>query len=140
MTAVTSTDAVTRCVEGLLRFLETSGVEFPDGLFHDDVFFDFTSPTWRLQARGVDGIMHIRQEGHPWPGRVPRSRVDRTTTGFVLEVEETWEADGDTWYCRELMRADVAGDAIAEISVYCTGDWDSARVAEHAAAVALIRP
>ena len=29
---------------------------------------------------------------------------------------------------------------IAELSVYCTGDWDQARQAEHAAAVTLIRP
>ena len=28
-------------------------------------------------------------------------------TGFLLEVEETWEAGGDQWYCRELMRAGV---------------------------------
>ena len=138
-TAIT-TDPVTRCVEGLLQFLESSGREFPRDVFRDDVLLDFTSPTWRLQAQGIDGVVGLRQGGHPWSGRVPRSRVDRTTTGFVIEVEETWEEGGDTWYCRELMRADLVDGAIAEISVYCTGDWDSARVAEHAAAVTLIRP
>ena len=140
MTATTSTDAVTRCVQGFVQFLETSGAEFPADLFHADAFLDFTSPTWRLQAQGVDNIVRLRQGGHPWPGQVPRSRVDRTTTGFVIEVEETWIEGGDTWYCRELIRADVIDGSIAEVSVYCTGDWDSARVAEHAAAVTLIRP
>ena len=137
---ITETDAVTRCVQGFVQFLESSGREFPADVFHDDAFLDFTMPTWRLQAQGIDAIVALRQGGHPWPGRVPRSRVDRTETGFVIEVEETWEADGDTWYCRELMRADIVDGAIKEISVYCTGDWDSARVAEHAAAVTLIRP
>jgi hypothetical protein len=137
---LTVTDEVTRCAQGLVDFLESSGARVPPGLFRADVFIDFTSPTWRLQAQGVDGLVGLRQGGHPWPGRVPRSRVDRTDKGFVLEVEENWEADGDTWYCRELMRADVVDGAIAKISVYCTGDWDSARVAEHAAAVTLIRP
>src|SRR5436190_18837118 len=130
---ITETDAVTRCANGLIAFLESGG-EVADGLFRDDVFIDFTAPTWRLQAQGIDGVVGLRQGGHPWPGRVPRSRLDRTEQGFVLEVEETWEAGGDTWYCRELMRADVVDGAITEICVYCTGDWDSARGAEHAAA------
>ena len=39
-----------------------------------------------------------------------------------------------------MMRIEVAEGTIAEITVYCTGDWDQARQAEHAAAVTLIRP
>jgi hypothetical protein len=137
---VAAVDEVTRCAQGLIDFLESSGAVVPAGLFRNDVFVDFTSPTWRLQAQGVDAAAAMRRAGHPWPGRVPRSRLDRTENGFVLEVEETWEADGDSWYCRELFRADVVNGAIGELSIYCTGDWDSARVAEHAAAVTLIRP
>jgi hypothetical protein len=38
------------------------------------------------------------------------------------------------------MRADVTNGSISAILVYCTGDWDSARVAEHRAAVTLIQP
>ena len=69
----------------------------------------------------------MRKAGHPCPGRVPRSRLDATTTGFVLEVEEEWDQDGESWYFRELLRADVADGAISHISVYCTGDWDRAQ-------------
>lgn len=123
--------------DGLISFLETGGV--PDGLFTTDVFCDFTMPQWRLQAQGIDDVVAMRLAGHPRPGRVPRSRFDATTTGFVLEVEEQWEQDGESWYCRELFRADVSDDAISQISVYCTGDWDPARVARHAATVPLIR-
>ena len=39
-----------------------------------------------------------------------------------------------------MMRAEVAGGQIAGLTVYCTGDWDQARQAEHAAAITLLRP
>ncbi|MFF4382654.1 hypothetical protein [Kitasatospora sp. NPDC001547] len=127
-----------RTAADLVTFLETGTP--PTGLFTADVLCDFTSPRWRLQARGVDDVVALRRAGHPGPGRVPRSRFDPTPTGFVLEVEERWEQDGDSWYCRELFRADVSEGSISDLSVYCTGDWDRARVAEHARAVRLLRP
>ena len=122
----------------LITFLETG--TSPDGLFADELFLDFTMPLWRLQADNAKDAIGMRIAGHPAPGRVPRSRLDVTKTGFVLEVEETWDADGESWYCRELFRADVADGAISELSVYCTGDWDSATVEKHAQAVSLLRP
>jgi len=121
-----------------IRFLETG--EPAERLFSPDVFCDFTMPQWRLQAQGIADAVVLRRHGHPGPGRVPRSRFDATGTGFVLEVEEQWEQDGESWYCRELFRADVADGSICELSVYCTGDWDAARVATHAHTVRLIRP
>jgi hypothetical protein len=39
-----------------------------------------------------------------------------------------------------MARADLRGEAICALSVYCTGDWDAAREAEHRAAVSLARP
>jgi hypothetical protein len=121
-----------------ISLLET-GVA-PDGLFTADVFTDFTMPLWRLQFQGAEATVAGRLAGHPGPSQVPRSRLDATTTGFVLEVEEQWEQDGQSWYCRELFRADVSDGAISQLSVYCTGDWDSAQVAEHARQVRLLRP
>jgi hypothetical protein len=125
-------------VHKLVHWLETT--ELPDGLFADDVFTDFTPPIWRLQAAGRAATVAIRANGHPAPGKVTRLRYDPTPTGFVLEVEEEWDEGGDHFYCRELMRAEVRDGVISEISIYCTGDWDSARVAEHQASVRLIRP
>lgn len=122
----------------LIQFLETGDV--PPGLFTTDVFCDFTLPLWRLQAQGLEPVVALRRHGHPGPSQVPRWRCDPTPTGFVLEVEERWEQAGESWYCRELMRADVAGESIAEITVYCTGDWNTARQAEHQQAVRLVRP
>jgi hypothetical protein len=139
MTAVAAGPADVRARAGeLVEFLETGAP--PPGLFAPGVFLDFTMPTWRLQALGRDDAVALRRAGHPAPGRVARSRFDPTPSGFVLEVEETWDDGGDSWYCRELFRADAGPDGITRMSVYCTGDWNSARVAEHAAAVRLIRP
>jgi hypothetical protein len=121
-----------------VTFLET-GIA-AEGLFAPDMFTDFTMPLWRLQADTAAGAVALRAAGHPMVGRVPRQRLDLMAGGFVLEVEEHWHADGDDWYCRELFRADVVDGSITELAVYCTCDWPSARVAEHRAAVDLLRP
>jgi hypothetical protein len=122
----------------LIDFLET-GVA-AEGLFATDAFCDFTMPLWRIQAEGGDNVVALRLRGHPGRSTVVRSRFDETATGFVLEVEERWNAAGKDWYCREMMRVDLDGASIRQISVYCTGDWDTARQAQHAAAVKLPRP
>ena len=137
-TQITSQTTAQALAVKFISFLETG--EAPEGLFTPDVFCDFTMPQWRLQAQGVREVVALRLAGHPGPGRVPRSRLDATETGFVLEVEEQWEQDGESWYCRELFRADVSDGAVSELSVYCTGDWDPALVAEHARAVRLLKP
>jgi hypothetical protein len=124
---------------GLVRYLETG--EAAPGLFAPAVFCDFTMPTWRIQGKGVAAVLALRSAGHPYQGRVPRHRVDHTARGFVLEFEEEWvDEKGAAWYCREILRADIAPDGIVDLAVYCTGDWDEARVAEHTLAVELIRP
>jgi hypothetical protein len=141
MTATVSTtdlQAAPPVVRKLVDWLETTDV--PDGLFTEEVFLDFTAPQWRLQARGIDDAVAIRRNGHPAPGRVTRLRYDPTPTGFVLEWEEEWDENGEHWYCREMMRAEVRDGAISDMSVYCTGDWSSARRDRHAREVRLIRP
>jgi len=139
VSAATTTTRVEELVAALLRYLETGEAE--PGLFAPDVFCDFTSQTWRTQSKGLEAVLAIRATGHPWPNRVPTHRLDPTARGFVLEFAEEWvDDDGERWYCREILRADIGADGIEDLSVYCTGDWDVARVAEHAAAVQLIRP
>ena len=141
---MTGTALDTRALaDGMIAFLETGDVR--EGLFAPDIFVDFTMPTWRLQSRGVADAVALRRAGHPSPGRVPRSRFDPNPTGFVLEVEEVWDDDADGqpgrhWYCRELFLADVGPAGITELAVYCTGDWDDARVAQHNGSVTLLRP
>jgi hypothetical protein len=121
----------------LIRFLETGLA--PEGLFAPDVFADISMPQWRTQADTDLGVIAIRTEGHPSPGDVLVGRVEHTGHGFTLEFEERWDAEGQGWYCREMVRADVVGSTIVELAVYCTGDWDEARQREHAESVQLIR-
>ena len=131
-------DIVRELSEKMVTFLETGTA--PEGLFAPDAFLDLTMPTWRIQTAGAEDLIAVRKEGHPGPGRVTRWRADQTPSGFVFEFEERWGHEGQEWYAREMIRAEVTGDQIAELTVYCTGDWDQARQAEHAASVTLLRP
>jgi hypothetical protein len=124
-------------VANLIRFLET-GVA-PARLFAPDVFVDLSLPQWRVQVASAEAVVALRAQSHPFPGQVRVERVEETHCGFTLEFEELWEHDDQRWYCREMIRADVAENGIVEMSVYCTGDWDEARQLEHAAAVRLLR-
>lgn len=140
-TDMASTDADASLVrtlsEKMVTFLETGTV--PEGLLRPDVFLDLTMPTWRVQAAGAEELIAERKQGHPGPSAVTRWRADPTPTGFVFEFEERWVHEGQEWYAREMIRAEVADGQIAELVVYCTGDWDQARQAEHDNAVTLIR-
>ena len=123
--------------EKMIVFLESG--EVPRGLFRPDVFGDIALPHWRLQTQGVDEVVQLRRSEHSGPSVVTSWRADPTPDGFVLEFEERWEAGSHEWYSRELLRADVVDGEIAELAVYCTGDWDEARQAEHARQVTLVR-
>jgi len=120
-------------VGNLIRFLETGSV--PDGLFAEDVCFDLTLPRWRIQGTNARDLVAARFEGHPSPGTVHVERVEQTGHGFTIEFEERWTQAGQRWYSREMIRADLVGPTIVELSIYCTGDWDELRQREHAEAV-----
>jgi hypothetical protein len=131
-------EAANRLSQKMVEFLETGTA--PEGLFRPDVFLDLSMPTWRIQTKGTADLEQVRKEGHPGPGTVTRWRSDPTPTGLVFEFEERWSHEGQEWYAREMMRIEVMDDAVADLSIYCTGDWDEARQREHAGAVNLIRP
>jgi hypothetical protein len=125
-------------VARLIEFLETG--KPPAGLFAPDVFLDLSLPYWRAQSDTARDAIAVRASGHPFPGQVRVERLSQTDTGFAIEFEERWEHEGQNWYCREMIRADVADDTIVEMAAYCTGDWDEAKQREHARAVRLLRP
>ncbi|MCE5291357.1 MAG: hypothetical protein LLG14_19255 [Nocardiaceae bacterium] len=128
----------TRIVSGIVDFLESGNP--PEELFAPDIFCDLTMPLWRAQARGVEDVVRQRKQGHPGGGQVEVTRWAPTPDGLVMEFTEHWNADGQRWYAREMAWVDVVDDQIKSLSVYCTGDWDEARQAEHARTVSLIRP
>jgi len=138
MSAVAAESRAQKLSRDLIAFLESGKPS--DGLFAPDVFFDVTVPHWRLQAEGRNEAVALRRQQHPAPGRVVRSRLDETSSGFVLEFEERWHERGRDWYAREIARADIDEHGITQLSVYCTGDWDDTREDEHRRAVRLLRP
>lgn len=116
--------------EKMCAFLESGTV--PEGLFQADASLNVSMPTWRIQVRGLEELIRVRKDSHPWPGKVTNTRLDPTPNGFVLEFEERWAHGGQHWYCREMLRADVRDGQISKLTVYCTGDWDEARQQEFA--------
>lgn len=142
MTSV-ATDAgiptsVQMSVDRLVAFLQTGATE---GLFAPDVFADITLPHWRVQTLGADELVAVKTRMHPPAGRTRVEKVLAGPRGYTVKVEERWDADGQAWYCREAFVCDLDDDGrITQFSVYCTGDWDEAAVADHAKAVTLIRP
>jgi hypothetical protein len=142
---VTAVDSVSALEGGLadlahalVTWLET-GVR-PEGVFAEDVLADLTVPHWRLQGRGLDATFHLREDQHPQLGEVRVEALDRTSRGFLLQFEERWAAEGQQWYCRELVHCVVTDGWISEIYIYCAGDWDEAVQRQHAEQVRLIRP
>jgi len=126
-----------RLADAFVRWLETG--TRPEDMFADDVFCDLTVPHWRVQESGADAVFGIREGEHPFPGSVRVEALDRTSRGFLLQFEERWEAEGQRWYCRELIHCIVTDGWISEMAIYCTGDWDEAVQRRHAEQVRLIR-
>ena len=142
MTAVDALPTVDGEVADLARQLVTwleTGVR-PDAMFAEDVFADLTVPHWRMQAEGADAAFHLREDDHPFHGKVRVEALDRTSRGFLMQFEERWETEGQRWYCRELIHCVVTDGRIGEMSIFCTGDWDEAVQERHAAQVRLLRP
>jgi hypothetical protein len=127
-----------RLARTFVRWLETG--ERPEDLFVEDVFVDFTLPQWRLQSEGAAQAFDLRAGSHPHPGDVTVRGLDRTSRGFLIEFEERWSAEGQAWYCREMVHGQVVGGRITTLSVYCTGDWDEATQRRHTEQVHLTRP
>jgi len=125
-------------VARFVEWMETGAS--PAGLLAEDCFGDVSMPQWRFQVEGGVALAASRHESHPYPGRVRVEKVDRTENGFAIAFEERWVNEGQDWYCREQMTAEVRDGQICDIRFYCTGDWDEAVQAEHSRTVTLVRP
>ena len=38
----------------------------------------------------------LREDSHPYPGKVRVEGLDRTSRGFLLQFEERWQAEGSS--------------------------------------------
>jgi ketosteroid isomerase-like protein len=67
-------------------------------------------------------------------------RTIPTVTGFVTEFVGRHDQDGQEITDRKILLAEVRDGRIAELTVYCSGDWDADLRARHAAETQLLRP
>jgi ketosteroid isomerase-like protein len=109
-------------------------------LFTEDLFLDGHPPFWRFQLQGVEAFAAWLQ-GFVAPGSTAEvRRTIPTAGGFVTELLLA-HGDGDQLVTgRELMVCEVRDGRIAELTVFCSGDWDAELRARHAAEAPMVRP
>jgi ketosteroid isomerase-like protein len=106
----------------------------------DDIFLDGNPPLWRFQLQGRDTFDAWLKSFMPHGVDTTVVRTIPTVTGFVSEFTGRHEIDGEEITDRKILLAEVRSGRIAELTVYCTGDWNTEQRARHAAETQLIRP
>jgi ketosteroid isomerase-like protein len=109
-------------------------------LFAEDVFFDGHPPFWRFQLQGREAFATWLAGYSPGGAETDVVRTVPTVTGFVTEFTGRHEENGEPMTDRKLILCEVRGGRIAELSVYCSGDWNAELRARHAAETPLLRP
>ena len=117
-----------------------STFEAGEDAFTPDVFCDLNMPEWRFQLQGRDAFAAQLARINEGPSRMEILRTVPTTSGFVTEHVEHQDVGGEDHSARRLVLCEVVRGRIAEITVYCTGEWDDELRARHAAEAPMIRP
>jgi len=121
------------------RLAEVFRTNDASDVFTADVFFDLNMPVWRFQMQGVDAFESWRRGLSPQGSEVNTLRTVPTFSGFVTEFEEVEEQGGRLLTSRKMFLCEVRGGRIAEVVAYCSGEWDEALRARHAAEAPMIR-
>jgi ketosteroid isomerase-like protein len=106
----------------------------------DSIFLDGHPPLWRFQLEGRDVVATWLKSYSPDGAEVTVVRTIPTVTGFVTEFVGRHEENGEEMTDRKILLAEVRGGRIAELTVYCNGDWNAELRARHAVETDLIRP
>ena len=106
----------------------------------DDVFLDGHPPLWRFQLQGRDNFASWLGNYSPDGMETSVVRTIPTATGFVTELVGRHEENGEDMTDRKIVLCDVRDGRIAELTVYCSGDWDADLRARHAAEAPILRP
>jgi ketosteroid isomerase-like protein len=106
----------------------------------DDIFLDGNPPLWRFQLEGREIFDTWIKSFLPHGAATTVVRTIPTVSGFVTEFVGRHEEDGEEIADRKILLAEVRGGRIAELTVYCSGDWNTELRARHAAETQLIRP
>jgi ketosteroid isomerase-like protein len=108
-------------------------------VFTDDVFLDGNPPLWRFQLQGRDNFAAWLEGYSPQGADTTVVRTIPTVTGFVTELVGRHVDEGEVLTDRKIVLCEVRGGRIAELTIYCSGDWDAALRARHAAEAHLLR-
>jgi hypothetical protein len=106
----------------------------------DDVFLDGHPPLWRFQLKGRDVFDAWIKSFMPDGADTTVVRTIPTVTGFVTEFVGRYHEHGEEITDRKILLAEVRGGHIAELTIYCSGDWNAELRARHAAETQLLRP
>ncbi len=106
----------------------------------DDIFLDGNPPLWRFQLQGRDAFDCWIKSFMPRGADTTVVRTIPTVTGFVTEFVGRHDEDGEEITDRKILLADVRAGRIAELTIYCSGDWNAELRARHATETQLIRP
>ncbi len=105
----------------------------------DDVFLDGNPPLWRFQLQGRDTFDAWIKGFMPDGADTAVVRTIPTVTGFVTEFTGRHHENGEEMTDRKILLAEVRNGHIAELTIYCSGDWNAELRARHAAETKLIR-
>jgi ketosteroid isomerase-like protein len=106
----------------------------------EDVFLDGHPPLWRFQLQGRDSFATWLHGYSPDGAEIAVVRTIPTVTGFITEFTGRHEEHGEEFTDRKILLCEVRGGRIAELTVYCSGDWDAELRARHAAEARILRP
>jgi ketosteroid isomerase-like protein len=109
-------------------------------LFTDDVFLDGHPPLWRFQLQGRDEFAAWLRGYSPDGAETNVVRTIPTVNGFVAEFVGRHDEDGERLTDRKILLCEVRNGRISDLTIYCSGDWDAALRARHAAETRLLRP
>jgi hypothetical protein len=106
----------------------------------DDIFLDGNPPLWRFQLQGRPAFSAWIRGFMPDGAETTVVRTVPTVTGFVTEFAGRHQHGEEEITDRKILLAEVRQGCIAELTVYCRGDWDAELRARHTAETRLIRP
>ena len=109
-------------------------------LLTDDVFLDGHPPFWRFQIQGRDAFAAWLKGYSPDGVDTTVARTVPTAGGFVTEMTGRHEEDGEVMTDRKIVLCEVRDGRVAEMTIYCSGDWDAELRARHTAETTLVRP
>jgi ketosteroid isomerase-like protein len=109
-------------------------------VFTEDLFLDGHPPFWRFQLQGREAFATWLADYSPGGAETDVVRTVPTVTGFVTEFTGRHDENGEPMTDRKIILCEVRDGRIAELTIYCSGDWNAELRARHAAETRLLRP